>query len=222
MRLGAARATLLRLLVLLILLLTAVAASLLVDLPSVAQLRSRMDRAGWWGALGFVALYAAVTLVPLPKNVFSIAAGAAFGLTAAIGLVLMGAILGAGAAFWIARLLGRDAVERLTGERLARVDEALADRGFLAVLALRLVPVVPFTALNYLAGLSAVRWWHYLLATVLGIVPGTVALVALGAYGSTPGSAPFVAAVLALVALSMLGAWSVRRRSMREPAERED
>jgi len=213
---GTARPTRLRLLALLVLLLVATVVALMIDLPSVAELRSQTDRAGWLGVLAFVALYAAVTLVPLPKNVFSIAAGAAFGLTTAVTLVLIGASVGAGAAFWIGRLLGRDAVERLTGERLARVDAALAGRGFLAVLALRLVPLVPFTALNYVAGLTAVRWSHYLAATVIGIVPGTVALVALGAYGSTPGSVPFVAAVVALVGLAMLGAWAVRRRTSGE------
>jgi uncharacterized membrane protein YdjX (TVP38/TMEM64 family) len=210
-----------RLLALGALLLVAVIAALLVDLPSAAQLRSRMDRVGWPGALAFVAVYAVATLLPVPKNVFSIAAGAAFGLAGAVGLVLAGACLGAGVAFWIGRLLGRDAVERLTGERLARVDAALARRGFLAVLGLRLVPLVPFTALNYAAGLSAVRWSHYIVATALGIVPGTVALVALGAYGSTPASVPFVSAAVGLLVLSGLCVWAVRRRD-RQPSGEQD
>lgn len=218
---GTTRAAVLRLLTLVVLLVVAVVAALLVDLPSAAELRSRMDRVGWPGAAAFVAVYASATLLPVPKNVFSIAAGAAFGLPTAVALVLVGAVIGAAAAFWLGRLLGREAVERLTGARFSRVDAVLAEQGFLAVLGLRLVPLVPFTALNYLAGLSAVRWSHYLAATVLGIVPGTAALVALGAYGSAPASVPFVAAVVGLVALSALGAWAVRRRDRSLPHEPE-
>ena len=211
----------LRLLALAALLLVAVLAAVLVDLPSAAQLRSRMDRVGWPGAVGFVAVYAVATLLPVPKNVFSIAAGAAFGLVTAVGLVLAGACLGAGVAFWIGRLLGRDGVVQLTGRRFARVDAVLVRQGFLAVLGLRLVPLVPFTALNYAAGLSAVRWSHYLTATALGIVPGTVALVALGAYGSTPASVPFVAAAVGLLALSALGVRAVRRHDRTSSVDQE-
>jgi len=218
---GSTRTVRVRLLALSVLLLVAVVAALLVDLPSAAQLRSRMDRVGWPGALAFVAVYAVATLVPVPKNVFSIAAGAAFGLVPAVGLVLAGACLGAGTAFWVGRLIGRDAVERLTGDRLDRVDAVLARRGFVAVLGLRLVPLVPFTALNYVAGLTAVRWSHYIAATALGIVPGTVALVALGAYGSTPASVPFVSAALGLLVLSALGVRAVRRRNRMPPGEQD-
>ncbi|MDQ3453171.1 MAG: VTT domain-containing protein, partial [Actinomycetota bacterium] len=80
-----------------------------------------------------------------------------------------------------------------------------------------LVPVLPFTAINYAAGLTAVRLRDYALGTALGIIPGTVAFVALGAYGSTPGSWPFVVAVVALVALITGGA-AVARRSRRRGA----
>jgi uncharacterized membrane protein YdjX (TVP38/TMEM64 family) len=208
---GSTRAVRLRLVALGALLLMAVVAALLVDVPSAGQLRSRIDDTGWPAAIAFVGAYAVATLLPVPKNVFSIAAGATFGPPAGVGLVLAGACLGAGVAFWIGRLLGRDAVERLTGGRLARVDAVLFRRGFVAVLGLRLVPLVPFTALNYAAGLSAVRWSHYIGATALGIVPGTVALVVLGAYGSTPASVPFVSAAVGLVALSAVGVWAVRR-----------
>jgi MYXO-CTERM domain-containing protein len=101
------------------------------------------------------------------------------------------------------------------------MDAVLARRGFVAVLGLRLVPLVPFTVLNYAAGLSAVRWSHYIAATALGIVPGTVALVALGAYGSTPASVPFVSAALGLLVLSALGAWAVRRRNQMPSGEQD-
>ena len=130
----------------------------------------------------FVVVYAVSTLAPLPKNVFSAAAGLVVGVL----VVLVGAVLGAVAAFWLGRLLGRDAVERLSGARIARVDALLRRRGVLALIAVRLVPVLPFTAINYAAGLSVVRTRDYLIGTSVGIIPGTIAYVTLGSYGSSP------------------------------------
>jgi len=71
--------------------------------------------------------------------------------------------------------------------------------------------VVPFTALNYGSGLTALRLPTYLAATAVGIVPGTVAYVALGAYGTDPWSLPFVAAAAVLFVLSIGGAVLARR-----------
>ena len=84
----------------------------------------------------------------------------------------------------IALLLVRAAGWRLN--RLVRhrsidtVDERLQERGWPAVLSLRLIPVVPFSAINYAAGASAVRLMPYTLATLAGLLPGTAAVVILG------------------------------------------
>ncbi|SNS10945.1 Uncharacterized membrane protein YdjX, TVP38/TMEM64 family, SNARE-associated domain [Geodermatophilus pulveris] len=188
-----------------------------VGLPDVAQLRADVDRLGSAAPAVVALLYAVVTLTPLPKTVLSAAAGALFGLATGVAVVLVGAVLGAVAAFALARALGREVVERVTGTRVARLDALLGRRGLVAVLAVRLVPVLPFTAVNYLAGLTAVRFRDYLAGTTLGVVPGTVAFVALGAYGTTPGSWPFVLAVLVLVALSAGGAAAARRHRSRQP-----
>jgi uncharacterized membrane protein YdjX (TVP38/TMEM64 family) len=104
-----------------------------------------------------------------------------------------------------------------TGTRVARVDALLARRGLVAILASRLVPVLPFTGINYAAGLTAIRLRDFVLGTAIGIVPGTVAYVALGAYGTSPTSWPFVTAVAALLVLSLGGVWVASRRSARHP-----
>lgn len=187
-----------------------------VGLPDASQLRADMVTAGPGAPVVFALLYALVTLTPLPKNVLTAFAGLLFGLMAGTVIVLSGALLGALAAFALGRVLGREAVERITGRRLARIDDLLSRHGLLAVLGVRLVPVVPFTAVNYAAGLTAVRNRDYLIGTALGIIPGTIAYVSLGAFGTSPGSWPFVLAVLALVALTLGGAAAAsryRRRS---------
>lgn len=168
---------------------------------------------GAGGALLFVLGYAALTLTPVPKNLLTIAAGLVWGFWLAVALVYVGALLGAAASFVIGRALGREAVERLTGARVARLDAALAHRGLLAVLGARLVPVIPFTLINYGAGLTAVRPRDYALGTAIGIIPGSAAYVALGAFGLELGPPFWVAlAVLGVLVLGGVVAAALLRR----------
>lgn len=153
----------------------------------IAVLRSHVAAAGPAAPLLFVVVFALATLAPLPKNALSAGAGLLFGFSTAVAAVWVGALLGATAAFWLARSLGRDAVTRLAGDRVRRADDMLARRGMLGVLIARLVPVLPFTVINYGSGLAAVPFTSYASATAVGILPGTIAYVALGAYSGTRG-----------------------------------
>lgn len=186
--------------------------------PTSDELRGTVDRAGPAGPVLFVLAYGLITLAPLPKAFLSVAGGILYGLAVGCLLVLIGAVLGAVLAFALGRRLGREAVERFTGARVARIDALLRDRGLLAVISLRLVPVAPFTAINYAAGLSAVRVRDYVLGTAVGVLPGTVSYVAIGAYGLDAVSSPYY---LAAVAVGLTGVvavvWvrTVRRRRTR-------
>ena len=194
------------------LLLSGLIAWLVVGLPDTATLQAAIRGWGPWGPVVFVGAYALLTLLPLPKGVLSAAAGLAFGFTTAATLVYAAALLGAGLAFVIGRALGRDAIERLTGTRIARIDRLLARRGLLTVVGLRLVPLVPFTVINYAAGLSTVRRRDYALGTAIGIVPGTLSYVALGSGIASGQSGLVVAAAAVLVLLSALAARRLMRR----------
>lgn len=189
-----------------------------VGLPSVTQLREGFAGLGPWAAVVFVLGYAVATLAPIPKSLFTLAAGAVFGVAVGVLIVMAGATLGALAAFYLARLLGREGVHRLTGVRADRFDARLERHGMLTVLVARLVPVVPFTAVNYLAGLTGLGVRVFVVGTVLGMLPATATYVVLGAYGSQPGSLPFQIALASLIALTVAagigGIWR-RRRSGR-------
>lgn len=206
------RAVWVRLGVLLAVLALGVAAVARWSLPDRETLLGGPLAEGPWAPLLFAAVYALATLAPVPKNVLSATSGYLFGLGLGSLLVWSAALAGASTAYWLSRLLGREAVAGLAGGHLRRVDDLGARHGRLAVLLLRLVPVVPFTALNYASGLVAVRFADYLLGTAVGIVPGTVAYVALGAYGTDPTSLPFLTASAVLVLLSVAGAVVARRR----------
>lgn len=136
---------------------------------------------GAWAPVGFIAGYAAATVLLAPGSVLTLAAGVVFGLAAGVAYVFVGAMLGAIAAFLIARHLARGAVERRMARspRFAAIDRAIAGEGRRIVLLLRLTPIVPFNLLNYALGLTRVRFRDYVLASA-GILPGTVVYVYYG------------------------------------------
>lgn len=178
------------------------------------QLRRAVDDAGPWGPALYVLGYALLVLVPTPASVLTILGGALFGLVEGVALAWLGAVLGAVGGFALGRRLGRPAVDRLLGGRLAAADRLLTDHGLSAVLAARLVPVLPFTALNYAAGLVGVRWRPYVVGSALGMLPGATAYAALGASGAEP--LGIAVGVGALVVLVLLGGWWGRRLLRRQ------
>ncbi|MCY7324804.1 MAG: VTT domain-containing protein [Microbacteriaceae bacterium] len=180
----------------------AVVVGVVVPLPGLDEIRSTADAAGWPGAIAFAVAYGLVTLTPVPKNVLSIAAGVVWGFALGALLVYLGALLGAALAFGIGRGLGREAVERFTGARVERIDAVLRRHGLAGIIGARLIPVLPFTVINYTAGLTAVRRRDYSIGTMLGIIPGTLAFVAVGGFGFEPGPGLYLA-------LGTLGALSI-------------
>lgn len=196
----------------------AISVGIFVPFPGLEQIRSAAAAAGWTGAVVFAIGYGLVTLTPVPKNVLGIAAGAVWGFGLGALLVYVGALLGAALAFGIGRALGREAVENFTGARVERIDAILRRRGLVSIIGVRLIPVLPFTAINYTAGLTAVRTRDYALGTILGIIPGTLAYVAVGGFGFQPGPGLYIA-LGALGALTIAGAIvGIRMRRRGGPA----
>jgi uncharacterized membrane protein YdjX (TVP38/TMEM64 family) len=192
---------------------------LTVDLPTVDDVRAWVDGAGGAAWAAIVLGLALVLLAPVPRSATSILLGVVAGFEVGLAVAMAGGLLGGLAAFGLARALGRPAVTRLAGRHLDRVDRLMADRGFWALLAGRLLPVVPFVVLSYGAGLTAVRLAPYALSTAIGLVPSTVVQVGIGASAgvlaawATPVTVvPVVAAVLGAAGLVAL-AWRRRRRT---------
>lgn len=148
------------------------------DLQAV---RRAVADTGAWGPLVFVVLHVLVTLVPVPKNLLAGIAGALFGLGTGVALAWVAAVLSAVVTFELARRVGRETVASMTGTRVERVRRVLREQGVLSVLVARLTPLVPFTVVGYGAGASPVSRRDHLLGTAVGVLPGTVAYVAVGA-----------------------------------------
>lgn len=170
--------------------------------PDLDRLQTTVRGTGPWAPVAFVVGYASLTLLPTPRNVLTVLGAALFGLPVGIGLAWASALLGAVVAFGIGRLLGRDAAEHLTRGRLERMSALLRDHGVGSVLTARLIPVLPFTAINYACGILGVRLSHFVIGSAIGTVPGTLVYAALGAYGGTD---PWVVGGLVGAALVLLG-----------------
>ena len=148
-------------------------------------LKSALDwigKLGPWGPVIFVGLYVVATVLFVPGLVLTLGAGAVFGVALGSVCVSISATLGATAAFLVGRYLARDAIARKIEkhEKFTTIDRAVADEGWKIVLLTRLSPVFPFTLLNYAFGLTRVKLSHYVLASWLGMIPGTVMYVYLG------------------------------------------
>lgn len=122
----------------------------------------------------YMIIYAGATALAIPGSVLTLAGGALFGVVWGTIYTTIAANIGANIAFGVARYLGRDGIRKLAGSRLDKVDRAAENHGFRGLFTLRLVPVVPFNALNFGAGLTSISWGNYALATAIGIFPGTV------------------------------------------------
>ncbi len=153
-----------------------------------------------------------LTVLFFPGSVLTGVGGALFGVALGTVLSVVGATAGATAAFFIGRRLGRGTLERAVGRRARAVDAWLGQRGFTAVLYLRLFPVVPFNVLNYASGVTAVSARDYVLGTAVGIIPGAFAYAALGGSLDDPWSPEFLAALGLALALAVVGALEARRR----------
>lgn len=124
-----------------------------------------------------LAAFVVGSLVAAPITLLILVTAFVFGTLEGFAYAFAGSILGAGVTFWIGRLLGRGTVRRLAGGRLNKLSRMLARRGVLAVVAVRVLPVAPFTLVNMVAGASHLRARDFLLGTALGMLPGIIAVV---------------------------------------------
>ena len=131
-----------------------------------------LETAGYWAPVLFVLIYTVGLCVFLPGTLLTGLGAAIFGAYWGFLYVWIGAMLGASAAFFIGRTLGREFAASLIGDRLKKYDDAIKRNGFATVLYLRLV-YFPFTPMNFGMGLTKVHFRDYFFGTGLGIIVGT-------------------------------------------------
>lgn len=135
------------------------------------------------GPLAVALAYVLTTVLFIPGSAITIGAGGLFGMITGFLVVLVGANLGALCAFLLARSFLREKVARWAeaNQKFRSLDRAIGRQGFKIVFLSRLSPAFPFTLLNYLLGLTAIGTGPYVLANLLGMLPGIFLYVYIGA-----------------------------------------
>jgi uncharacterized membrane protein YdjX (TVP38/TMEM64 family) len=166
---------------------------------------------GIWGPVVYMLLYAVGPSFLVPGAVMTIAGGLAFGAMRGAVYSLLGAEAGALVAFAAGRFLGRSFVQRVVGGRFEKLLTRIGRHGFQIIFYLRLVPLIPYNALNLLAGASPITFRDYFWASAIGMVPGTILFAFLGDALWHPASPRFFLA-LGLIAVCFAGGELARRR----------
>ena len=192
-----------------------------IAFPEREDLRRWIDGAGLLGPLLVVALMTvAIVASPLPSAPVALAAGAAYGHTFGTALVVLGAELGAIAAFLLARGLGQPFVERHLGQKLTAGFLGSQNTLTFLVFGSRLLPFLSFDMISYAAGLSKLHFWRFAVATLAGIIPASFLLAHLGseAMNGDARTATWTAAALGgFTALSLVFAiWRGRSNTPKE------
>lgn len=194
--------------------------ALTVPMPDPLQMRVWAQEAGIAAPVLFLLGHALVTTMPVPRTVFTLAAGLLFGPVLGVGLSLLATTMSAVLAFAVVRWLGHGLFSPHLDHRVLRsVDARLHRRGWFAVASLRLIPAVPFSVLNYCSAVSSIRFRQFLAGTV-GIVPGSVAVVVLGDALTGTTSPALLAVSAAGAAAGVAGLLVEARLPAPEPADR--
>jgi len=160
----------------------AVALAVLPVQDYLARLLSWVESVGPWGPPLLGVAYVAACVLFVPGLILTLGAGFLFGVVWGTITVSIASVVGATAAFVIGRTLLRRPIERRIADspRFSAIDRAVGQQGFKIVLLTRLSPIFPFNLLNYAFGLTGVKLWQYVLASWIGMLPGTVMYVYLG------------------------------------------
>ncbi len=178
------------------------------------QLQQALQQTGGWAPVLYIGLFILLPTFFFPVAVLALAGGLLFGLWWGSVYTFIGAVLNCALMFLLARYVGRSQVQRLVEQKLSpqwqrRLQIADGKEGFLLLIILRLIPAVPYNLINYTFGLTGISFSSYLLASAIGIIPGTFAFINIGDKTLEAGSPSFWIAigllVLLLVVTGLLG-----------------
>jgi phosphatidylserine/phosphatidylglycerophosphate/cardiolipin synthase-like enzyme/uncharacterized membrane protein YdjX (TVP38/TMEM64 family) len=133
-----------------------------------------------WGPVAVIAAFLVGGLVLFPVTILIAATAAAFGPLLGFGIAAVGILLSAIATYFIGGAVGKNSLREVLGPRLNRIRERVRRKGVLAVASIRMVPLAPFTVINLAAGASDIRFFDFVLGTVIGMLPGLTVLALLG------------------------------------------
>ncbi|PCI25146.1 hypothetical protein COB57_02940 [Candidatus Peregrinibacteria bacterium] len=153
---------------------------------TVESLQGYFSNLGAYGAIAYIIAYAIRPIVFFPTSIMTPLSVVLFGPYLGWIFTYIGETFSASVAFFLARFFGRTLVKNNENSFLKKYDHKLTNNGFQTVLFLRFVPLFPFDFVNYTCGLSGIRYKDYLIATLLGVIPGLTAYIFLGSSLTDP------------------------------------
>ncbi len=179
----------------------------------VSELRELIGEHVLFAPMIYVLCFAILPIFLFPVPVLAVVAGAVFGLFAGSLYTIIGAMINSVLMFYIARFLGFRAVSDFTQNSKSKILKTLGEPGgkFSLILILRLMPLVPYNALNYACGVMNVSLREYVVATFVGIVPATFIMVNLGEKALDMRSNGFIIACILMVVLVVLSSWGAKK-----------
>jgi len=147
----------------------------LKDKLSIEKIRNFIQSAGIWAPLLYMVAYGFTSIILFPATLLSTASGAVWGPYLGTFYTVIGATISSSIPFFLARLLGRKFVGKMLSKasKMDMCDRFIGKNGFMAVFIMRLIPIFPWDVVNYGSGLCGIRFRDYLLATLIGIIPGS-------------------------------------------------
>ncbi|WP_173917788.1 TVP38/TMEM64 family protein [Halobacillus sp. Marseille-Q1614] len=135
---------------------------------------------GWWGPLIFIGLYTLGPFIAFPTSILSLAAAFTYGVWPGILFIVIGASGAAVVGFVMGKWFGHSVIKIPNTPWMKNLYARMEANGFLYVLTLRLIPIIGFNVLSYAAGIAKVRWISFITATMIGLIPGTLAYSLVG------------------------------------------
>lgn len=183
---------------------------------TVTDLRGFIESFGVWAPLVFVLLVTVLPAAFFPVPILTIAAGLMFGFWEGALFSMIGIILNSTLMFYLAKVLAKDKLtnylKRRLPEKWAKIFwEMDPKRGFWSILVLRFIPVIPNNLINYGAGVTPVKFRSYTLATILGVLPGTLVFINIGDKAADIYHPNFIIAIILLIVLAIVSLILVRK-----------
>jgi uncharacterized membrane protein YdjX (TVP38/TMEM64 family) len=188
----------------------------------LGQFRHYLLSLGHWAPVVSIALMVAEALaIPVPVTIIMVANGLVFGVWRGMLVSLAGGLVGALAAYWIGRFVGRAVLERVLPDASLRMaDKLMAKYGRWAIVLERWIPGVPGDPVSYIAGLTQMPTLSFFALTIVGLVPANLAAAYLGSQVAGDVPRRYWISGLVIVAAAWVGWRTTRRRQQRQASGR--
>lgn len=184
------------------------------------QLQQWLEAMGGFAPVIYILLYTVGTLLILPSTPLNLTGGAIFGIWWGALWTTIAALVAAVVAFAFTRTIGRELVTKKLAGRWQAVDAEISQGGLFYLFAIRLLPIIPYGIVNFVAGLTSIKFRDYLIGTFLGTLPGVLPFVMMGA-GITKISQGNILPLMVAFALTgiLVGGATWYRRRRQAPVE---